>query len=117
MWNNGHDAYLESRILAADPVELVTLLYQACQHSVREAREHLAAGRTGERSRAISKACQILIELAGALDRTRGGEISERLSQLYDYMQRRLLDANMQQRDEPLAEVLFIRYCGLKEAM
>jgi hypothetical protein len=36
--NYGHDAYLESRILAADPVELVNLLYQACQHSVREAR-------------------------------------------------------------------------------
>jgi hypothetical protein len=49
--NYGHHAYLESRILAADPVELVNLLYQACQHSVREAgalsisrRPHYGAG-------------------------------------------------------------------------
>jgi flagellar protein FliS len=106
MWNSSHNAYLESKVLAADPVELVTLLYQACRQSVRDAREHLAAGRIGERSRAISKACEILIELGSALDRDRGGELSERLALLYDYMQRRLLEANMQQSDEPLVEVL-----------
>ena len=27
MWNNGHDAYLETRVLTADPIELVNLLY------------------------------------------------------------------------------------------
>jgi len=106
MWNNGHDAYLEGRVLAADPVELVNLLYQACRQAVRDAREHLGAGRIGERARAISKACEILIELAGALDHERGGEISQRLAQLYDYMQRRLLEANLRQSDEPLVEVL-----------
>ena len=106
MWNSGHDAYLESRVLAADPVELVNLLYQACRQAVRDAREHLAAGRIGERSRAITLAFEILTELAGSLDRARGGEIGERLAQLYDYMQRRLLDANMRQSEEPLVEVL-----------
>ena len=106
MWNNGHDAYLESRVMAADPVELVNLLYQACRQAVRDAREHLAAGRIAERSSAISRCCEILIELAGSLDRQRGGEISRRLAELYDYMQRRLLDANMHQKDEPLVEVL-----------
>jgi len=106
MWNNGHDAYLESRVLAADPVELVNLLYQGCRQAVRDAREHLAAGRIGERSRAISHACDILFELSSALDRNRGGEISQRLALLYDYMQRRLLEANMQQADEPLVDVL-----------
>jgi flagellar secretion chaperone FliS len=106
MWNNGHDAYLESRVMAADPLELVNLLYQACRQAVRDAREYLAAGRIGERARSISKACEILIELASALDHSRGGEISQRLAQLYEYMHRRLLDANMRQSDEPLVEVL-----------
>jgi flagellar protein FliS len=106
MWNNGHDAYLESRILAADPVELVNMLYQGCRQAVRDAREHLAAGRIGERSKAITLAFEILAELAGSLDRPRGGEISERLARLYDYMQCRLLDANIKQSDEPLVEVL-----------
>jgi flagellar protein FliS len=106
MWNNGHDAYLESRVLAADPVELVNLLYQGCRQAVRDAREHLTAGRIRERSQAITRGCDILTELTSALDRERGGEISQRLALLYDYMQRRLLEANLQQSDEPLAEVL-----------
>jgi flagellar protein FliS len=106
MWNSGHDAYLESRVLAADPVELVNLLYQASMQAVREARCYLAAGRIAERSREINKACAIVIELATSLDHERGGEISQRLALLYDYMQRRLLQANMQQSDAPLADVL-----------
>jgi flagellar protein FliS len=106
MWNNGHDAYLESRILSADPVELVNLLYQACIQAVRDARYHLERGEIGARSQAISKACEILMELNTVLDRNRGGEIAGRLAQLYDYILGRLLEANMQQSDPPLAEVL-----------
>lgn len=106
MWNNGHDAYLESRVLSADPIELVKMLYQGCMQAVREARLHLAEGRIAERSREITKACQIVIELAVSLDHERGGEISRRLALLYDYMHRRLLEANMRQSDEPLADVL-----------
>jgi flagellar protein FliS len=106
MWNNGHDAYLESRVLSADPVELVNLLYQACIQAVRDARYHLERGDIGERSRAINRACEIVMELNVALDRDRGGEIAARLAQLYDYVLGRLLEANMQQSDLPLAEVL-----------
>ena len=106
MKNNGHDAYLESRVLSADPVELVQMLYQACMRAVRSARHHLAEGEIGERSRSINQACEILMELNGALDHERGGDLSSRLAQLYDYMQTRLLEANMQQSDAALAEVV-----------
>jgi flagellar secretion chaperone FliS len=106
MWNNGHDAYLESRVLSADPVQLVNLLYQACIQAVRDARYHLERGEIGLRSQAINKACEIVMELNAVLDRERGGEIAARLLQLYDYMLGRLLAANMQQSDPPLAEVL-----------
>jgi flagellar protein FliS len=106
MWHEAHDAYLESKILSADPLELVRLLYGAATDAVREARRHLAAGEISERSRAISKALEILFELSTTLDHQNGGEISVRLAQLYDYMQRRLIDANLQQADEPLVEVL-----------
>src|ERR1017187_9206690 len=104
--NSGHDAYLESRILTADPIELVNLLYQACVQAVREARRHLAEGRIAERSREINKACQLVIELATSRDHERGKEISRPLALLYDYIQRRLREANMQQSDAPLADVL-----------
>jgi flagellar secretion chaperone FliS len=100
------NAYLETRVTGAEPVELVRLLYQAATGAVRDARRHLAAGEIAARSRAISKAYAIIAELAGSLDRQRGGALAARLAQLYDYIERRLLDANLRQADVPLAEVL-----------
>jgi flagellar secretion chaperone FliS len=100
------NAYLESRITTAEPLELVRLLYQAATGAVRDARRDLAAGEIAARTRAISKAYAIMAQLAGSLDRERGGAIAERLAQLYDYIQRKLLEANFAQSDAPLAEVL-----------
>lgn len=106
MWQNAHDAYLESRVLSAGPLELVGLLYEAATGAVRDARQRLAEGDIRARARSISKACDILFELAGSLDYSQGGSISQNLARLYDYMTRRLIEANFQQKDEPLAEVL-----------
>ena len=106
MFNSAHDTYLESRVLSADPLELVRLLYQGAIDAVQDARHYLAEGKIRERSGSISKACAILTELMTTLDHERGGEIAGRLGSLYDYMQRRLLEANFQQIDAPLGEVL-----------
>jgi len=99
------DAYLESKILTADPLELVRMLYRAAGDATRRARAHLSAGRIAERSREISRALAILSELTGGLDHARGGTLSRSLAELYDYLQRRLLEANLRQKPEPLAEV------------
>jgi len=106
MLSRAQDAYVESRVLSGDPLELVRLLYQTAIGAVVDARRHLAAGKIGERSRSISKASQILIELTAALDHQRGGDISRRLASLYRYMLGRLLEANLKQSEAPLAEVL-----------
>jgi flagellar secretion chaperone FliS len=99
------DAYLESQVLTADAMELVRLLYRAACDATRSAGAHLAAGRIAERSRQISKAHAILSQLSVSLDHARGGTLSRSLAELYDYMQRRLLEANQHQKAEPLAEV------------
>jgi len=105
MWRNAHDTYLEEQVLSADPVELVHLLYQAAITAVGDARRHLAEGQILTRARSISKAGDILLELTAALDYQRGGDLSVRWAQLYGYMHRRLVEANLRQSDEPLAEV------------
>jgi flagellar secretion chaperone FliS len=106
MWRNAQDTYLEGKILSADPVELIRLLYQTGVSAVQDARRYLADGKIMERSKAITKAGKVLIQLMAALDHERGGELSQRLASLYSYMLGRLQEANFQQRDEPLAEVL-----------
>ena len=98
-------AYLETRILSADPVELVSILYEYAMISVQDARQSLAAGDVPGRARAVPKAIAIMGELEGSLNREQGGEIAANLGRLYPYMRERLTHANITQTDEPLAEV------------
>jgi flagellar protein FliS len=106
MFNHAHNAYHESRILTADPIELIHLMYQAAIAEVRSARLHLQNKDIRSRSKAITQACSILTELTGSLDSKNGGDYAERLRDLYAYMMQKLTEANFKQRDEPLAEVL-----------
>jgi flagellar protein FliS len=102
MWKN---VYLESRVLTADPLELVHILYEHTLTMVQDAREYLAAGDIPGRGKAISRAIAAVDELDGSLDRQTGGPLSRNLAALYQYMRLRLLTANLQQQDAPLAEV------------
>jgi|YNPBryBLVA2012_1023415.scaffolds.fasta_scaffold00048_30 flagellar protein FliS len=99
------DAYLESKILSADPLELIRILYQAALEAVAEARRCLAEGDIPGRSRQISRAHGILTELALSINHEAGGALSRSLAELYDYMQRRLIEAHLNQSDPPLSEV------------
>jgi flagellar protein FliS len=102
---NWKSAYLESRIVSASPLDLVAIAYEHAMLRIEEAREHLAAGDIRERARCISRATVIIGELEKTLDLDAGGEIAANLSRLYRYMRERLTAANVQQSDEPLAEV------------
>ena len=102
MWRQ---AYLETRVLSADPLELICMLYQHAIEAVRDARAHMASGEIAPRSQAITKAIGILDELNVSLDHAAGGAISSNLEQLYNYMTVRLTEANMRKQETPLAEV------------
>ncbi|HUO31230.1 MAG TPA: flagellar export chaperone FliS [Bryobacteraceae bacterium] len=99
------ETYLENRILSADPVELIQILYEHAIQFVQQARAALAAGDIVGRSRAISRTIGIVGELEGSLDREAGGSLSQNLAALYGYMRKRLTMANLKQEDGPLAEV------------
>lgn len=98
-------AYLESRVLSADPVDLIAMSYEFATLRVRQARSALAEGDIAARSKAISKTIAILGELESSLDYKLGGEIAYNLGRLYRYMTERLTHANVRQADKPLAEV------------
>jgi flagellar protein FliS len=102
---SAYQTYLETEILTAEPVRLVQMLYRGALDAIDDARAYLKSGDIAGRSRAISKAMEIVQELSAALTFEAGVELSRNLAELYDYSQRRLLDANIRQADEPLAEV------------
>lgn len=98
--------YFEETILNADPIDLVRLLYQRAISSVQDAREHLRQKQIPQRSAAIMRTYAVLAELLATLRPEEAPEIACRLRNIYGYMQQRLLDANMQQAEKPLVEVL-----------
>jgi len=101
---NPYGSSLEAQVLAATPMELVEMLFDAAVKSVVEARRHLAEGRIPERGRAVTKTVEIMTELSRSLDHSVGGELSARLAGLYDYVARRVMEANYEQTDGGLAE-------------
>ncbi len=105
MRNNPYEAYANDEILNADPVKLVQLMYRGAIEAVTSGRACLARRDIKGRSRFITRAVLILTELFSSLNHEEGRELSARLAALYDYMQRRLLEANHTQEDAPLAEV------------
>jgi flagellar protein FliS len=98
-------AYLEAHVLAADPLELVCLLYQHAIDEVQQARRYLASGKIPARCKAITKAIAAIGELSKSLDSKAGGAIGSNLEQLYYYMTVRLTEANLRRDDKALAEV------------
>jgi len=101
-----YHAYLDNNIASENPVSLVTALYQGAIQAVQQARHCLETEDIWGRSKAISKAVDIITELTLSLNHEKGGDLSKRLKDLYGYMQTRLLTAHADQQEEPMAEVI-----------
>jgi flagellar protein FliS len=80
------------------------MLYSGAIEATAAARRHLKDREIRQRGRQIMRALEILRELTSSLD-PQYEEISRPLRDLYVYMQGRLIEANVKQIDEPLAEV------------
>ena len=63
-------------------------------------------GEQARRGKAIGEACAIVSHLSGSLDHEAGGEIAANLASLYDYLVRRLTEANLHNDVEALHESL-----------
>lgn len=113
MFSPGHagaNAYarvgVETSVMGASPHRLIVLLYQGARQAIAQARMHLQAGNVADRGMAVSKAIRIIESgLQQSLNLEVGGEIAERLNALYNYMTRRLFEANMKQSETMLVEV------------
>ena len=110
MMRNHADSYakvgVEVAVETADPHQLILMLYEGALLSLMLAEQCMKDGRVGERGAAISKAISIIGEgLRASLNAESGGELAGRLDALYDYMVRRLVEANTENRPAPLQEV------------
>ena len=58
------------------------------------------------RSASINKASDIIVGLKGCLDLEQGGEVAQRLDELYDYSLRQLYQANKENSAELVQEII-----------
>lgn len=100
-----HSAYVQNEVLNASPERLVQLLYDLGIRCVAAARECNRTKDIAGRVRYINRVFAVLVELSDGLDFEAGGEIALNYARIYEYCQRRLIDANVQQSDVRLAEV------------
>jgi flagellar secretion chaperone FliS len=98
-------AYVQNEVLNASPERLVQLLYDLAIRSLAAARECNRTKDIPGRVRHINRVFSVLVELSDGLDFEAGGDIALNYARIYDYCQRRLIEANVQQSDARLAEV------------
>jgi flagellar protein FliS len=99
------NAYLNAEVLTANPARLVAILYDLVITTIDKARECCQTGDIVGRGRFVSKAVEVLVELTNGLDEEAGGELARNYGRLYEYCQRRLLQAHAQQSEAMLREV------------
>ena len=97
---------VETQAMSASPHQLICMLFDGAITAIGMARHHIAEGDVAAKGSAISKAVGIVANgLKACLDAKAAGaagtELVANLSALYDYVIRRLLQANL--RDDPRA--------------
>ena len=89
----------------ATPHRLVQMLLEGAIVRIIAAHGCMTRGEIGRKGENVSMAIAIVEALRGSLDMDAGGQIAINLDALYDYMARRLLEANRLNKVEPLDEV------------
>lgn len=95
---------VQSTVTEATPHRLTALLFDGALERIARAKGHLQRGELARKGELISAVVAIVGELAGSLRRDAAPALVDRLSALYDYILRRLIEANATNRVEPLDE-------------
>ncbi|MDQ3185737.1 MAG: flagellar export chaperone FliS [Pseudomonadota bacterium] len=107
---SGASAYarigLETGVVAANPHRLILMLFEGARIALSSALSHMKNGEITAKGEAISKTIAIISSgLQASLDVKAGGDLAQKLNALYDYMSRRLLQANLHNKPEYIEEV------------
>lgn len=89
----------------ADGHELIMLLFNTLSLRITQAKNSIEQGDINDKIERITKALNIIDGLRVSLNHDDGGEIAKNLDDLYDYMQRRLVEANATNDVSALIEI------------
>lgn len=101
--NNPYQSYQQNSVNTASPGELTLMLYNGCLKFINLAKQAIQTNDIQAKNTNIQKAQNIVQELMVTLNMDL--EVSKNMMSLYDYMNRRLIDANIKNDTSILEEV------------
>ncbi|WP_445765757.1 flagellar export chaperone FliS [Rheinheimera sp.] len=93
-------------LAVADPHRVIQLLMQGALENMAKAKGFIERKDFAGKSAAISKTMAIISALQSSLDMKAGGEISDNLFALYDFMNNQLIVASREQSQSKIQEVM-----------
>lgn len=103
--NQYNQVAVSSDLAYASPHRLIQMLMEGALEKISVAKGHMQRAEVKEKGSTISWAISIIDGLKASLDLEAGGEIANNLNDLYDYMERRLVEANITNSEDMLDEV------------
>ena len=102
---SGYLAYKKVQVQTADQGQLILMCYDGAINFLKQALIAMQTGDKTARTNLLTKAQNILWELTNSLN-YEAGEIAYNLDALYNYMIRRLVDADFNNSPEAVKEVI-----------
>lgn len=96
---------VQAQVTEASPHRLIQMLMQGGLDRIYQAKGALEYGRIADKGELIGKSIAIIGGLRESLDHEVGGDLAANLDRLYDYMIRRLTEANRKNDAAALDEV------------
>lgn len=111
---NPYAQYRQVQVSTANQLKLIIMLYDGAIGFIRQAQEARQNGREEEAYRLTNRAQDIVFELWTTLN-LEAGEVAGNLYRLYEYINGRLVTANIRKEAGPLVEAAEL-LSGLREA-
>lgn len=108
-------AYLATQVTTTTQGDLLIMLYDAAIKFLKQAMVKMEEKNYAEKGILISRAIDIIAELANCLNKEKGGDLSAHLSQIYFFCSTQLAKANLKMKPSMLQEVINI-LSGLRSA-
>jgi flagellar secretion chaperone FliS len=87
--------YSNTGVQTADQGKLLLMVYDVAINNLIDAQKMIAEGNFAEKGMKMDKALRAVGELRNSLDMEKGREIADSLDKLYDFMIRRMREANI----------------------
>jgi flagellar protein FliS len=95
MNTGGQDAYLRDAVLTAPPEQLQLMLYDGAIRFVTQAREAVSAKDIEGSHRLLMRAQTVVLEMLKGLNQEIAPALADQMSRLYNFIYRKLVEANI----------------------